>query len=356
VAGVYVPHSGPRGPIKRLATRGERVYGRLVARPVHVDPLAEFGPVARRLRRLRLKEWIGFTLLHPEWAASLIVQDAHYLASSEIYAAHRTDGTRHEHSAAARGGSLRLPAVLQGQVGIRRPGHVITYTFAAPGSRMHTIRIDIAATATAPAFQGTLTLDAVGASAPLSVSSRLPRGSGAGRSTSRMYTHKALYPVEGVLRVGRREIVFDPGRDLAVLDEHRSLLPYRTRWLWGTFALAAAHGPVGANFADRVELPGEEGEGAIWAATPDGARCEALDAVDFDPGEGDSPWHIASADGRLSTVFTPQGRKDVDVQLGVAAMSYTQMYGRYDGLLHAGGRGYVIDGVPGVCEAMDARL
>jgi hypothetical protein len=279
----------------------------------------------------------------------MIVQDAQYLASSEIYAHDRRTGTLHQHAANARGGSPALPGELLdgGHCAFDRPGHRIAYTFDERGGR-HRIDVDVAATGAAPAVTAELTLDARRASAPLSVASRLPGG-------GRMYTHKAVFPVGGLLRVGSTEYVFDAGRDLAILDEHRSLLPYRTRWLWGTFALPADGGPVGANFADRAELPGEPEESAIWAP----GACEPLGEISFAPerpGDPAAPWRIASRDGRLDVVFEPEGRKEVRHQFGLLAIDYFQMYGRYRGLLRAGGGEYRIDGVHGVCESMRARL
>jgi hypothetical protein len=332
-----------------LVEDGVRHGGRLPARPVRVNPLDEFGGTSRLLRRLRLKEWAGFTLFHPDVWSSVIVQDAQYLASCEFYAHDRRTGTLHQHAANARGGSPALPEELLdgGHCAFEKPGHRVVYDFAEREGR-HTIGVDIAATGTAPAVTAELTLDARGASAPLSVGSRLPGG-------GRMYTHKAVFPAEGVLRVGSEEYVFEAGRDLAVLDEHRSLLPYRTRWLWGTFALPTADGPVGANFADRPELPGEPEESGIWAP----GACEPLGEISFTPerpGDPAAPWRIASRDGRLDVVFEPEGRKEVRHQLGLFAIDYFQMYGRYRGVLRAGGTEHGIDGVHGVCESMRARL
>jgi hypothetical protein len=140
-----------------LVSERVRTYGRFASRPRVVDPLRAFAGVEQRLRRLRLKEWIGFTLIHPELYSSLVIQDAHYLASSEIYTFDGRRGELHEHTSNARGGSPTLPP-------------------------------------------------------PLSVSSWLPGGA--------MYTHKRLYPASGSIRVGDSEFVFDPARDLAILDEH----------------------------------------------------------------------------------------------------------------------------------------
>jgi hypothetical protein len=324
-----------------------RRYGRLPARPASVNPLDEFTGLARRLRRLRLKEWIGFTLLHPDWYSSLIMQDAQYLASSEIYAYDRRAGELHQHAANGKGGSVTMPARLAGsRCSFQRRGYRLEYDFAAGPGRRHTVQVDIAATQTAPAFQGELELDAGHSSAPLSVSSRLPGG--------RLYTHKTIFPAEGTLRVGDQKIVFDGTRDLAIIDEHSSMLPYRTTWLWGTFALHAADGIVGANFVDRPETPGQEEESCLWTA----GRCEPLADVEFrqQAGGKGAPWHVVSRDGRLDVTFEPEGRKQVRHQLGIFAIDYFQLCGRYRGTVRGADRSYPVEGAHGVCESMRARL
>src|SRR5215469_6133312 len=105
IAGLLIPSLLMPDP-DSLVDGHLRRYGRLPARPASVNPLDEFTGLARSLRRLRLKEWIGFTLLHPDWYISLIMQDAQYLASSEIYAYDRHAGALHQHAANGRGGSL----------------------------------------------------------------------------------------------------------------------------------------------------------------------------------------------------------------------------------------------------------
>ena len=331
----------------RLVSEGTRRYGRLTERPGRVNPLDEFSGPERLLRRLRLKEWLGFTLTHPDWASSMILQDAHYLASSEIYAAERGSGVSLQHAANAAGGSLRLPQSLPGsRPGLRKPGYLLEYEFS-DGGGPHRIRIDIAATDSAPAFAGDLELDAARASAPLSVSHKMPGG--------RLYTHKALFGVSGTLRAGDAEIVFDPSRDLAILDEHKSFLPYRTRWLWGTFGTRADGAPVGANFGARPSVPGEEEESGLWVP----GACEPLADIAFTPRSSDrmARWSVTSADGRLDADFTPQGRKDVRHQLGLFEIDYFQLYGTYRGTMRSlDGTAYPVAAAHGVLESMRARL
>ena len=332
-----------------VAAGGKRRYGRFAARFDRVNPLDEYPRPARPLRRLRLKEWIGFTLLHPELYSSMIIQDANFLASSEIYARPRATGRLCQHAANARGGSLGLPERLRGSHPVfARPGYRLEYAFGADG-RSARIFGDIAATGKAPAFRLDLTLHGDRASAPLSVSSRLPGG--------KLYTHKALFPVSGSYTAGDTTVTFDPARDLAVIDEHKSFFPYRTHWLWGTLGWQAGGTPVGANFASRPGTAGQEEESCLWTA----AGCEPLSGIAFTPPPpaqaAAGPWRVASADGRLDLAFTPEGRKDVTVQLGVVALDYYQLFGRYSGTLRsAGGAAYPVDDVPGVCESFRARL
>ncbi len=333
--------------LNSLVSGYNRTYGRLSSRPRVVNPLDEFAGLEQRLRWLRLKEWIGFTLIHPELYSSMVIQDAHYLASSEIYTYDIRAGQLHQYASTALGGSLQMPLELFGsECSYARPGHEIEYEFGAERGT-HAIRFEAAATERAPALAGELTLDGGAASPALSVSSQLPGGA--------MYTHKRLYPALGAIRVGSTEFVFDPSRDLAIIDEHKSFLPYRTRWLWGTFArIALEGGPVGANFISRPELRGQPEESCIW--TPSAA--EPLADISFAPASADplSPWHIWSADGRLDVTFEPDGRKDVKHQLVLAAIDYFQLFGRYTGTVRGADRTYSLRDAHGVCESMVARL
>lgn len=303
-------------------------FGRFASRPAVVDPLAGFTGPSRWLRRTRLKEWAGFLLLHPEWSCSFIMQDAKYLASSEFFAYRRADDVLHRHEAVGPPGSLRLPIdLLDSTCRFDRRGYHLSYGFDGAGGA-HRLQFAFDATKHGPAVSGELTLDASASSAPLAVSARLPKGS--------LYTYKAIFPVSGTLRVGGDEVVYEPERDLAIIDEHRSLLPYRTDWTWGTFALRTDDGIVGANFATRPHLGGQEEESALWFP----GVCEPLADITFTPTSDDplAPWTITSADGRLEVTFTPVRRNIVNHQLGLFAVDYFMMYGSYRGIVRGADR------------------
>jgi hypothetical protein len=324
---------------------GARAWGRLAERPRDVNPLDAYRGLSRRWHDFRLKEWVGFTLVHPELYGSMIIQDAKYLATAELYVHDRATGTLDEHAANGRRDALALPSaglLFGGTCRFETPGFTLRYDFDTDAGS-HTIRIAIAASDHAQPITGELHLDAANASAPLAVSSQL-----GGDAT--MFTHKRIYPISGVLTVGERSYRFDAARDFAIIDEHRSQLPYGTEWTWGTFALRSDAGDiVGANFADREQPAGQEEESCIW--TP--GAVEPLADITFTPVSQQplASWRVTSADGRLDVTFTPEGRKAVRQNFGIVAIDYFQLYGTYEGVL----AGFAVESVHGVAERMRMR-
>lgn len=329
--------------LDRLTADGRLQYGWMRTRPRRADPLEGARSPLTPLRRTRLKEWLGIFIAHPEWSAGFLLNDAKYLTASDFHAYHWPSDTLITHAAS---GGVRLPAnLLDATASAIRPGYDIRFAFGGEGGT-HRITIDVAADENGPAVRGELTLDGATAPAPLSVSERLPRGS--------MFTWKQAFPVSGTLRVGEQTIDYLPSRDLALVDEHRSLLPYRTDWDWGTFAFPTDDGIVGANFVSRPHRDDQRGESAVWA---DGG-CEPLGAITFAPSGDDplAPWTITSDDGRLDVEFTPQRRKPTLIDYKLVVMDYFMMYGSYRGVLRAGGRSHDVRDVHGTCERMHARL
>ena len=335
-------------PLDELVSNGVRHWGRFSARPVSVNPLDEYLGVTRRLKKLRLKEWVGWTLMHPEMSSSMILQDANYLASSEIYVRDASTGRLTEHARNARGGSFHLPEVLNPSApALHAKGYDIEYTLGPVGGT-HTIKVRVDATDDQLGISMDLSLDGTHASAPLSVSHPLtPKGA--------IYTHKTIFPASGTVTVGDKTYTFDPSRDVIIIDEHKSFFPYNTFWLWGTFAHQTPNGIVGANFCERAIPPGSEDESCIWVPATDGTpECLGLNEITFTQSSDDplSPWTAQSADGRLDVTFTADGRKNVKHQLVVFGIDYFQMYGTYTGKVGSA----TVDGVRGVLESFKARL
>lgn len=331
----------------RLVTEGPAgnhvYYGWLQARPRVADPLEGTGGIEALLRRFRLKEWIHLFITHPKWSSGFAMKDAKYLKSSDFHAFDWDNDTLVNHQTT---GGLTLPKdLLDKTARVTRPGFMLEVAFDGPHGT-HRIRVDIAAKKDQPSIRGELHLHAAHASAPLSVSELLPRGA--------MYTWKQIFPVSGRLRIGEEWIEFDPSRDLAIIDEHRSSLPYVTDWTWGTFGFRGDGGIVGANVVGRNERPDQQHESAVWAQ----GTCEPLGDVVF-TATGESPlapWMITSSDGALEVQFTPRRRKPWELNAGIIAVDYQMMYGSYRGVLRTGQRTHEVLDVHGPFEVMHARM
>lgn len=279
----------------------------------------------------------------------MIMQDVKYLASSELFVRDQATGVLVEKSARFRGASLGLPDDLLngGRCRVKTRRYLLDYAFDAPAGTI-TVRMDCAADRRGPAITGALTLYLAGAAPPLSLSARLT-------SAMDYYTFKQPFPAGGTLMVGDRSYVFDPARDFAILDEHRSQFPYSTTWTWGTFAVHIAGGVVGSNFVERQELSDDDDESCNWV--PGGVEPLAGVEFAFASDEPLSSAQVRDRDDRLDVTFTPAGRKAVKANLVAAGIDYWQLSGTYRGTVRSlAGECFAFDHVPGVLERMKARF
>ncbi|MDR2378073.1 MAG: DUF2804 domain-containing protein, partial [Bifidobacteriaceae bacterium] len=150
-----------------LVESGRRHFGRFIQTPL-ANPFDAYPRRRRAWARFRTKEWAGFTLTHPDLFSSMILQDAKYLASSEIYVYDRASGELAQHAANAAGGSLGLPPRLaDAAVAIHSRGYRIAYDFEPDRIRL---MVRIESNDRAPGINANLILDPAKASPPLAVS------------------------------------------------------------------------------------------------------------------------------------------------------------------------------------------
>ena len=120
---------------------------------------------------------------------------------------------------------------------------------------------------------------------------------------------------------------FDLDGTWAAVDASNGLLARNTAWRW-----ASAHRPdIGFNLQQGYF--GAQ-ENVLWL---DGQPI-ALGAAhfDFDAAQPMSPWHVRTEDGLLDLVFTPEGARRDDRDLGFAASRYVQPVGTFSGTVAAG--------------------
>lgn len=325
-----------------------RRHGWFAHRPTVVNPLDDVTGLRRAWRSARLKEWVGFAVFHPEVWLSMIVQDAKYLASSEVITYAVATGADHRQAVGTSSAASLPRQLFDTTTGLTRGDYEVRYDFADPGE-IHRIRVR---TAGDPRIEADLELDGAHTPPVLALSHPLPMTS-SGPIAGDLFTYKCIYPVSGTLRIGGETFTYDPDRDLAILDEHRSRQTYHTDWVWGTFATRTGDGIVGANFVRRPKAPGGQEESCLWGPR----SLEPISDVDFDHDDGpDATWRIRSADGRLDVTFEPVNRESVHHQLGVFAADYFMCQGRYSGTITVEGSTRVISEVHGVVENMHARM
>jgi len=128
----------------------------------------------------------------------------------------------------------------------------------------------------------------------------------------------------------------------AAVDASNGMLARDTAWRW-----ASAHRPgIGFNLQQGY-FGGHEN--VLWL---DG-KPTAVGAAhfDFDAARPLAPWRIHTEDGMLDLVFTPEGARAADKDLGFAASRYVQPVGRFAGMV----KGRPITDLLGVTEDHSSR-
>lgn len=131
-------------------------------------------------------------------------------------------------------------------------------------------------------------------------------------------------PVRGQLRVAGQTLDLDGA--WACVDSSNGLLARHTEWRW-----ASAHRP-GLGFNLQSGYFGAQ-ENALWL---DGQLIPLGPAhFNFDAEQPLAPWHVHTEDGLLDLTFTPEGARQQDRELLVAASHYVQPVGTFSGWVRA---------------------
>lgn len=131
-------------------------------------------------------------------------------------------------------------------------------------------------------------------------------------------------PVRGHAAAGGRRFSLDGA--WAAIDASNGLLARDTAWRW-----ASAHRPdVGFNLQQGYF--GNQ-ENVLWL---DGQPVAlGVAHFEFDAARPTAPWRVRTDDGLLDLVFTPEGARAADKDLGIAASHYVQPVGTFAGTVRA---------------------
>jgi hypothetical protein len=303
-------------------------------RSINYLDAAIFGSGFDRLKsRLGLKEWTGYYVQHPGVCLQFGLVDAfRTLGVSQFVLYERTSKTAFSYMGIALGKGYTLAETTwDGHTHIQAPnGYHLEYVHELDRSRKHTVLIDMRATGRNPAIKGELVLhEDLVTIQPMVVS--LPV-----KPCHHMYTHKVPLRVEGSLTVGERRFLFEPRRDIAIMDEHKSYYPPETYWNWATFAGYTEEGRfVGLNLTDNRTFHNQQywNENGIWLEN----TLSMIGAGHFvmDPERPmESDWRIYEEQDRVNLRFTPECQWIDNVySLGFFNMNYYDILGTFNGYL-----------------------
>ncbi|HOO55543.1 MAG TPA: DUF2804 domain-containing protein [bacterium] len=305
----------------------------------------------RPLRKLRLKDWQHYAIIHPDFYFGTVIFNAHFTAKAFFYAYDRRNGRLIEY--------LKMPLshrvhvaenLFNGTSSVNEKGFSIEYTNRI-GEGHHDIKIDIGECGDKPAVKCDIqVLEDTTATQPLIVS--LPLG-----GNRSMYSHKVVCPAAGTIATGGETVTLEPGRDIALVDVHKAYYPHHFWWKWANFAGFDSSGKIiGANLTDNlIKDQAAWNECAVWY---DG-KLSLLGPItfDFDPAETTRPWHIRDSEGRVELDFVPEKEKIEELNLGLFRTHYRQPLGCFNGyLVDDSGMHHEVREIFGVAEHMDSHL
>jgi len=154
----------------------------------------------------------------------------------------------------------------------------------------------------------------------------------------------------GSLEAGGKHFRMDGG--VGGMDYTQGFLARHTSWRWAFAAGRLADGtPIGLNFAEGFNEGAGDNESVFWV----GDRLYSLGRArfEYDPKELLDPWRVTTTDGAVDLRFKPiyVHREEKDLRLVVS--HFAQPMGLFEGTVRAGGRTYMLSGVPGVTEEQD---
>ena len=296
------------------------------------------------LRSFRLKEWVHFALIHPDWYLSMAVVDVGFLVTSWLHVFDRRNRKAFEHVRKLPPCMFHAPAnVWNHSAELKTRGYRV-FVHNHLEQQVHRLSIEVRGKRSLPAVAGTVLLHEDPARTQPMVA-MLPLG-----PNRPMFTHKSACPASGVLEIGGEKVELIPNRDVGLLDYHKAYYPRNTFWRWATFATIDATGNLlGVNLTHNVIKDDEQfNENCIWhgnsVSLPGAARFE----IPKDPMQ---KWKIRTTDGAVDLELTPQGLRKELVNLGFARTAYNQPYGLYSGtLVDSGGRKHAVEKAFGIAE------
>lgn len=307
------------------------------------------GRVARALRSTRLKEWEAFQLGDDDWFVLGAVYDAKAMGLLQVLAVDKQRATITRWQAQVPSPRVN---VARGLSGTRSHGHSGGFTITI-GNELAAGRLHVDASHPGRRDLAPLELHGTGLCPPDETGHLVivhPF-----TDDQALYSHKAIMPFEGSLRIGSDRVGFDPDRGFLILDDHHGEYPRPQRYDWVTGVRRAPDGRVeGFNLTDnQVRDPDVHNENALWI----GSDVHRLPAITVDRPKGPwEPWHVHDRHGAVDVRFTPTVRSALHVGPRRSLAEYYAPYGWFEGTIEAEHARLDLDGFFGVGEQKLIRI
>jgi len=292
----------------------------------------------------RLLEWIGAGMAHPDWYFGFIIVDAKSAHLSVLYGYNRKTGALFSHDSLGPSRQVRVAESLwNDSTRVEKSGFSMSVLHRLEKG-FHQVSIDIKESAQGPPVRGNLTWhEDLEKTQPLVMMSQLD-------GLHFVYNHKAQMPIEGSMKIGGEEAVFDPLRDLANLGEVRSHSGLKNHYNWFNFGGFNREGRVvGLNALSSRQRPEHSWtENCMWV----GDTLSMVGPVHFevDPRNIMQPWRAYDKAGRVDVTFHPEGGKSI--MLGFLGR-YHQKCGCFRGtLIDDAGEHHEVTDYYGCAESM----
>lgn len=310
----------------RLVDDGMIRFGRFEspignANLVEANPWAPW-PVPRWLRRLRLKEWQAFQITHPRFFIIVALFDAKFVSLVQMKLYDRQSGKKYQLEKQMLPGRFTVPNTMRHSVcewrgkdeWVRFENHLDEGFIA--------VDVRIEETAHAPSVNARLHANAA-TTTPMIVSIPFDQQRG-------MYSHKALLPVTGEVRIGDDTIVVQPGTASLMTDDHKGYYGRIMQWDWLVGAMWRDGVLQGFNLTDNASIdPARYNENGFWI---DGV-LHALPPVKFT--REDRIWTVRDREGRVDLRFDIEVEGKLFQNYRLIESRYLGPFGTYEGTLHS---------------------
>jgi len=296
--------------------------------------------------KLREKRWLFAGILHPQVIAGMAVVRVDTLVNAFAYVYYRPEQLLFEHTLFGLPPQLRFDAdPINGTASFFTANGFITLgPLSVTGRRP----VSMSILSPGKSIQVEAALGWFGKEeSALNLLAPMPKNRFA-------FTRKAAgFPVTGFVRCPGRRIELNDGHAFGIFDWTLGYHRRDTFWNWAAGAGRDSDGrAVGFNMSAGVYL-GSSTENAVWI---DGQPTHLGEArFEYNPQRPLDPWKVRTADGCVDLVFTPENRRQQNLNLGLIASRFVQPFGAFSGTIRASGGVARIDGVPGVVEQHQAK-